>query len=417
MRPLRAGRVSRYRERMLRRDPVTYIGRTNARHLPHKVFGIKQSDRFAHCFLLGRTGTGKTTLIETMAAQDIANDRGVCVIDPHGDLVAKLAARVPERRLADLIYFDAANPNQPYGYNPLRKVSPDKIPLAASGLLGAFQQIWTGRDWGVRLEHILRNTLLALFEYGDTTLADVLRIYADAKFRAAVLSKVTNPVVRSFWFDEFARYSPGQRELAIAPIRNKIGALLADPRLYRIFTKPERDLHLRHVMDQGKILLLSLSKGAMGGDSSRLLGSVMVSMLTVAAFTRIDTLEAERRDFSIYIDESSQVLSLAVASMIAELRKMKIALTLATQTLSGFEPEVRHAVLGNVGTIISFRIGPEDAPVIAKEFDPIFTASDLLNLPNRHIYMKLQIDGAPTRPFSATTLTPEALAHHLEWGR
>jgi hypothetical protein len=324
---------------------------------------------------------------------------------------------VPERRQADLVYFDAANPNQPYGYNPLRNVRRDKIPLAASGLLGAFQQIWTGRDWGVRLEHILRNTLFALLEHGDATLADVLRMLSDAKFRGAVLAKVTNPVVRSFWFDEFAKYQPWHRDQAIAPIRNKIGALLADPRLYRIFAAPQRDLRLRELMDREQILLLSLSKGLMGGDSSRLLGSVIVSMLTVAAFGRVDTPEAERKDFAIYIDESSQVVSLAVASMIAELRKMRIALTLATQMLSGFEPEVRHAVLGNVGTLVSFRIGPEDAPILAKEFDPIFTSSDLINLPNREIYIKLQIDGAPSRPFSATTLTPDALAEHLHWGR
>lgn len=400
---------------MEQRDPITFFAQTNARHNPHQPFGIKQSDRFSHMLLLGKTGVGKTSLIETMAMSDIVRGYAVAVIDPHGDLVTRLAARVPKERLSDLIFFDAPNPTQPYGYNPLRNVAPAKIPLAASGLLGAFQTIWTGNDWGNRIEHILRNALHALFEHGNATLADVLRLLVDKPFRMEVMRHVTNPIVKAYWQDEFAGFDPRYRQQLIGPVQTKIASLLADPVLYRIFTKPEQDIRFREVMDTGKILLVNLAKGALGDDSSRLLGSLLVSTLNLAAFSRVDIPEDKRRDFVVYIDECQEILSTAVAHMVAELRKMRVALVLGTQQLSALEPETRHAILGNVGSLVSFRIGPEDAPIIAKEFETVFTTTDLINLPNYAIYLKLMIDRSPSKPFSANTLTPEALAEHLHW--
>lgn len=394
------------------RNLITFIGRTNARHLPHHTFGLKQSDRYFHSYVIGRTGTGKSTLIETMAAQDIAAGRGVAVIDPHGDLVRRLVGRVPKERLSDLNYLDAPNPSQPYGYNPLRKMSLDKVPLAASGLLDAFKKIWVN-EWGVRMEHILRNALFALLEYGSATLPDILRLITDQRFRCQVIGKVTNEAVHTFWTNEFPKYNPRYRQEAVAPIQNKIGAFLADPRLHKILTSPQQDIRIRETMDKGKILLVNLSKGALGDDSAGLLGALLVSTMSLAAFSRIDTPETERKDFMVYIDEFQNFTTLSVANMISELRKFRVGLVLAHQHLHQLEPEVRHAVLGNVGTLVSFRVGPEDAPILAREFAPQFSADDLINLPNYHVVVKLMIDRSPSRSFSAETLTPEALAEHL----
>lgn len=396
----------RYRCSMTPKKPVLYLGRTNAR-ATFQRFGIKHEDRFAHLYLIGRTGTGKTTLMETMAMQDIERGHGLAVIDPHGDLVSRLSKCIPAARSNDLVYWNAPDPAQPYGYNPLRKIAKAQVPLAASGLLGAFKKIWTGKEWGVRMEHILRNALLALLEYGDATLPDVLRILTDPKFRDGVIARVSNKQVRAFWTEEFRQYNPRYRQEAIAPIQNKIGAFLADPRLYRMLTTPKKDIRLREIMDGGKILLVNLSKGALGDDSASLLGALLVSSMALAAFSRIDTPEEKRRDFFVYLDEFQSFTTLSVANMISELRKFRVGLTLAHQHLFQLEPEVRHAVLGNAGTLVSFRIGPEDAAVIGEEFAPTFEPVDLLSLPNYSIYIKLMIDGAPSSAFSATTLSPD----------
>lgn len=392
-------------------EPILYLGRTNTR-ATYRRFGIKHGDRFSHMYLLGRTGTGKTTLVETMALQDIHAGRGLCVIDPHGDLVQRLKDAIPEHRKRDLIWFDAPDPLQPYGYNPLRKVSPHLVPLAASGLLDAFHKIWK-HEWGVRMEHMLRNALLALLEYGEATLPDVLRIFSDVKFRRTVLEKMKNIQVRAFWTEEYPRLNPRYRQESIAPIQNKIGAFLADPRLYRMLTNPEQDVRLRSVMDTGKILLVNLAKGSLGDDTAGLLGASLVSSMALAAFSRIDTPEEKRPDFFLYLDEFQNFTTLSVASMISEIRKFRVGLVLANQHLAQLEPDVRHAVLGNAGTLICFRIGAEDAMVISREFMPTFDPEDLIGLPNFTIYLKLLIDRGPSAPFSATTLRPSDLPRHF----
>ena len=401
-----------YRMSMELREPITYIAKTNHRRNP-RIFGIKQSDRFFHMYVIGRTGTGKTTLLESLALQDIRAGRGLAMLDPHGDLVARLAASIPAHRAADLVYFDAPNPSQPYGYNPLGGVCAEDAPLAASGLLSAFEKIWTGREWGSRMGHVLRNALFALIEYGDATLPDILRLLSDETYRKHVVGKIKNPQVRTFWLSEYAKYPPPYRQQAIAPIQSKVGAFLADPRLYRIFTMKE-SIDLRGIMDQGKILLVNLAKGALGEDSgTNVLGALLVSTLNLAAFSRIDVPEAERRDFIIYLDEFQNYLSLSMANMVSELRKFRIGIVAAHQHLAQLEDDVRHAVLGNVGTMIAFRIGPEDARTVAREFEPQFEAPDLIDVPNYTIRIKLMIDGAPSRAFSAVTLTPQELEEKL----
>ncbi len=386
------------------KDPIAYFGRTNRRP-PDKVFGIKHADRFHHFYAIGRTGTGKSTLLETLALQDIRKGNGLAVIDPHGDLVERLVRSVPSERAKDLVYLNPASGKQLFRYNPLRRVRADKIPLAASGVLEAFKKIW-GKSWGVRMEHIFRNTLHALIESGDATLPDILRIYTDKTFREEVLRSVTNEQVRAFWSDEFSKYSPWYRQEAIGPIQNKVGAFLADRRLHELFTGDGKELQVRRLMDEGKILLVNLSKGELGEDSANLLGALLVSTISLAAFSRAELPESKRRDFFAYLDEFQNFTTLAVANMVSELRKYRVGLVLAHQHLHQLEPDVRHAVLGNVGTLVAFRLGAEDASLIARELAPEFDPEDILNLPNYTIYLKLMIDGGPSRPFSAATLQP-----------
>lgn len=390
---------------MRRESPVLHFARTNGR-LPHRRFGIKEGDRFFHMLLLGRTGTGKTTMIETMAIQDIRAGRGMAVIDPHGDLVERLVRAVPLERFPDLIHLDLTRPDQPFRFNPLRKVSAEKLPLAAGGILDAMKKMWR-HEWGVRMEHVLRNALFALLEYGKATFPDLLTLLADDAFRAKVLRAASNQQVIHFWTTEFAKYNPRYRQEAIAPIQNKVGAFLADPRLRRLFTEAPNELRLRRAMDEGRILLVNLAKGELGDDSAGLVGALLISTIALAAFSRSDTEEHARSPFFLYVDEFQNFTTLSVANMVSELRKYRVGLVLAHQHLAQLEPEVRHAVLGNVGTLVSFRIGPEDAAVIGKEFDQVFDESDFLNLPNHDIMVKLMIDGAPARPFSGTTVAPE----------
>lgn len=381
---------------------ISYFAKTNTRE-PHKVFGIKQADRLFHLYAIGKTGTGKSTLLETLLRQDIEAGRGFALIDPHGDLAERVAMYASEMQPEPLIYLNAADPNQPYGYNPLRKVTPSKIPLAVSGLLEVFKKRWSDA-WGVRMEHVLRNSLFALIEKGDATLPDVLRLVSDKHYRKEVTRGLTNEPVKQFWDVEYPKYSFRYLSDAIAPIQNKIGAFISDPILHRLVTAPPVDLRFRKIMDEGNMLVVNLAKGLLGEDSSSLLGALLVTTLGLAAFSRADNPVTSYRPFYIYLDEFQDFTTLAVANMVSELRKYGIGLTLSHQNLAQLEPDVRHGVLGNVGTIVSFRVGPEDAQVLAREFQPTFTEEDLVNLPNRGIYLKLMIDGAPSRAFSAETI-------------
>ena len=260
--------------------------------------------------------------------------------------------------------------------------------------------------WGVRMEHILRNVLMALLEQPDATLHDVLRILTDQNFRKEVAASLENETVRTFLLKEFDRFSFGYRADGTAPIQNKVGAFLADPLLNRILTAPKIDLHIRRIMDEGKVLLVNLGKGKIGEDSSSLLGGLLVTTLGLAAYSRADIPPGRRRDFFVYIDEFQSFTTLALANMLSELRKYRVGFTIAHQYLHQLEPEIRHAVLGNTGSIISFRVGAEDAPYLVREFHERFEEIDFLQLPNYRIYLKLMIDGSPLVRFSAVTLAP-----------
>ena len=387
---------------MADRSDVTYLGLASSRRGLVR-FGIRQADRLSHLYVIGKTGTGKSTLLLTMAKQDITSGRGLLLIDPHGDLAEGLYHAALASGRSDIVYWDVADPASPYGYNPLRHVRPDKVPLAVSGLLEAFKKFWR-EAWGVRMEHVLRNALFALIELRGSVLSDVLRLLSDSGYRRQCAAGVTNQPVKTFWLREFPAYSDRYRADSIAPIQNKIGAFLADPVLNRVLTTPQTDLHLRRLMDEGSILIVNLAKGRLGEDSANLLGSLLVSTLAVAAFSRAEAAASERRPFFAYIDEFHSFTTATLATMASELRKYGVGLVLANQHLHQLDPDVRHSVLGNAGTLIAFRVGSEDAALLAREMAPVFDTQDLLTLPNYNIYLKLMVDGTPTRPFSAVTL-------------
>ncbi len=404
------GRAHAYNNAMLQsiNDRISYFARTYYRHR-RDLFGIRRRDRLFHTYIIGKTGTGKSTLLETLILQDIHNGEGLTLIDPHGDLVERVAAAIPEHRRQDVIYFDLTDPHQPYGYNPLKHVAPAYRSLAASGLLEALHKLWGDKAWGQRLEYILRNALLALLEQPRADLTDVLRLLRDDAYREELVATLQDGPVKDFWQHEYAGYAPRYRADAIAPIQSKIGAFLADPVLRRVLTKPDRPLHLRKIMDDGKILLINLSKGVLGSDSAAMLGALLVTTLGLAAFSRADSAPATRRPHWLYMDEFQSFTTLSIADMLSELRKYNVGLTMAHQYLTQLQPDVRDAVIGNAGTLIAFRLGGHDAPLIAREFRPSFSTDDLVNLPNHHIYLRLMIGGAPSQPFSALTVRWEAV--------
>ena len=385
---------------------IIYLGRVDFRN-DRRMFGILSEDRFSHLYVLGKTGTGKSTLLENMAVQDLEHGNGFALIDPHGELADRIASRIPKSRQSDVVYLDASDPSQPYGYNPLRHVREDRIALAASGFLEVFKKMWP-EAWGVRMEHILRNILMALLEQPNSTMHDIVRVITDQKFRAQLTKSVRNESVKRFFEKEYGGFSFGYRSDSTAPIQNKVGAFLTDPRLSRIVTAPEQEVHIRRIMDEGKVLLVNLGKGHIGEDSSSLLGGLLVTTIGLAAFSRADVPSEQRRDFFVYVDEFQSFTTLAVANMLSELRKYRVGFSIAHQYLNQLDPDIRHAVLGNAGTIISFRIGAEDSSYMVREFAGYLEEIDLLQLPNHRIYLKLMIEGSPSKPFSAITLSPSA---------
>lgn len=389
---------------MIWRD-ISYFARTNGRD-PHVAFGITQADRLSHMYVIGKTGTGKSTLMETLIRQDIDAGRGCALLDPHGDLVERIAASIPMHRVADVIYFNVPDPKLDFGYNPFAQVGAGLRPLVASGLMDVFKKMWDD-SWGPRMEHILRNALLALLDQPSATMPDILSLLTSRAFRERVIANIENQQVRAFWQTEFPKYSFRLQADGISPIQNKVGAFLADPKLRRILTRSDGQIRLRQIMDEGQVLLVNLSQGKIGADSSSLLGGLLVTSLGSAAYSRAYLPEHQRRPFFLYVDEFQTFTTLAFANMLAELRKFGVGATLAHQYLHQLDPDIRHAVLGNAGTLIAFRLGAYDTRLISHELEPSFDRHDLLTLPNHDIYLKLMIDGAPSQPFSATTIRPD----------
>ncbi len=388
----------------LKSHDTVYLGRTTFRNAGI-LFGIRQRDRFAHSYVVGKTGTGKSTLLNMMAAQDVVAGNGFALFDPHGDLAEKVQALASVRRTADVIYLNVPNQDLRWSFNPFDGIPADKRALAAAGMVEVFKKLWPD-DWGPRLEHLLRNVVFTLLESPGSSFANIPQLLTDKDYRDQVLASVTNDVVRDFWKTEYARYSPAFRAVVVAPLQNKLGALLTDPILRRILAEEGVQLDLRRIMDEGKILIVNLDKGRIGEGPASLLGSLLVSQLSLTGLSRSDQPEEERRAFWVYLDEFHTFTTLSLANMLAELRKYGVGMVLANQYLSQLEPEIRDAVFGNAGTIIAFRVGGADAGFLAREFAPTFDAEDFLSLPRFNVYLRLMIEGETSRPFSASTLDP-----------
>jgi type IV secretory pathway TraG/TraD family ATPase VirD4 len=381
---------------------ITFFARTTHRNVGRR-FGIKREDRRSHMLIIGKTGTGKSTLLRTLVSQDLHHGEGLALFDPHGDLVESVLSSVPRKREGDIIYLDTPNHARPWFFNPFSGIADDKKALAAAGMVEVFKKLWPD-DWGPRLEHLLRNVIFTLLDMEGATLGDIPRLLTDREWRREAVRQVTNEEVRAFWKDEYERYSGPFRAVVTAPLQNKVAAFLTDPLLARILRGKESSFDLREIMDTGKILLVNLAKGKIGEGPAALLGSLLVSSLSLAAFGRSDVQQEERRDFFLYLDEFHIFSTLSLATMLSELRKYHVGLVLAHQYFSQLETEIRDAVLGNAGTLISFRVGSLDAPLLAREFSPVFEADDLLSLPNFNVYLKLMIDGQVSAPFSAMTI-------------
>ena len=356
-----------------------------------------------HMYILGKTGTGKSTLLRTLLMQDIEAGRGCILLDPHGDLSCAIAHVPSVRTQRNLVYIDIADDTSVYGYNPLKSVPDHLIPLAASGLLETFRQHFGEKAWGSRMEHIFRNVLYALFEYKKGDLSDILRMLSEQDFRKEVLSKVKNPQVRYFWQVEFTKLWGSSLFEAIAPIQSKVGAFLTDPKLRRFLIDFEKPISFRSAMDEGHFVLVNLARGILGSDTSNLLAGLLLQTITLAAYSRQSAAEDKRTPCHLYLDEFEHFLTPSSASMLSEVRKVSLSVTLANQYLYQLDREVRAAVMGNVATIISFRVGPEDARILSQQFDDI-DPRDFQNLPNHHMYVKMVIHGEPSRPVSGKAI-------------
>jgi hypothetical protein len=394
-------------------EKVTFFAETDARgrNVP---FGIKAKDRQRHMYVIGKTGMGKSTLLENMAIQDIQNGEGMGFIDPHGSAAEKLLDYVPEHRVDDVIYFAPFDMENPISFNVMEDVGPDKRHLVVSGLMSTFKKIWVDA-WSARMEYILTNALLALIEYPDTTLLSVNRLFSDKAYRERVVDYIQDPAVKAFWTEEFANYTDRFAAEALPAIQNKIGQFTGNPLIRNIIGQPHSSFDIRRIIDERKILIMNLSKGLVGETNANLLGSMLTTRIYLAAMSRAD-LSAETMkqmpNFYFYVDEFQSFANSTFSNILSEARKYHLNLIIAHQYIAQMEEEVRDAVFGNVGTTVSFRVGPLDGEMLEQVFTPKFLAADLVNLGFAQIYLTLMIDGIGSPPFSALTMPsiePEAV--------
>jgi len=389
----------------LKDKQLVVLGETNFRNQRWR-FGIKQDDRRRHMYVVGSTGMGKTEFLKNMAIQDIEAGRGVCYIDPHGDASSDLLDYVPPERLKDVVYFDPGDLSFPIAFNVMEKVDYEYRHLVASGLLGVFKKIFGVEAWSGRMEYILNNTILALLEHEGSTLLGINRMMADKEYRKKVVAEIKDPIVKTFWVNEFAKYADKFATEATAAIQNKIGQFISNNLIRNIIGQPQSTIDVRKIMDEGKILIVNISRGKIGEDGSRLLGALLVTKIQLAAMSRVDIPEEQRRDFYLYVDEFQHFATESFANILSEARKFHLNLVMAHQYIKQMEEPVMDAVFGNVGTIVSFRVGAEDGEFLEKWFQPDFMMNDIVNLGKYSIYIKLMIDGVSSKGFSASTIQP-----------
>lgn len=388
-------------------DRVTYFAATDSRG-KRVPFGLKAKDRQRHMYVIGKTGMGKSTVLENMAIQDIQNGEGLAFIDPHGSAVETLLQYVPEHRLDDVVYFAPFDLENPVAFNVMEDVGYDKRHLVVSGLMATFKKIWEDA-WSARMEYILTNTLLALLEYPDATLLGVNRMYTDKAYRAKVVDNIKDPVVKDFWTKEFAGYTDRFTQEATPAIQNKIGQFTGNPLIRNIIGQPKSSFDIRQLMDEKKILLINLSKGLVGDTNMRLLGSMLTTRIFLGAMSRAELSPGELKkaeNFYFYVDEFQNFANDTFAEILSEARKYSLNLIIAHQYVEQMEDQVKAAVFGNVGTTVSFRVGPFDAETLETIFIPTFTKDDLVNLGAYQMYLTLMIDGVGSPPFSAVGIPP-----------
>lgn len=385
-------------------EDICLFAQTNFRNHMRR-FGIKLDDRRRHMYVIGKTGMGKTTLMENMVLGDIYKGHGVGIVDPHGDFAEKIINYIPPERINDVVYFNPADMDYPIGFNVLEVKTEEQRHLIAAGLMGIFKKIWPD-VWSSRMEYILNNTILALLDYPGSTLLGINRLLADKDYRRKVVRQLKDPVIKAFWQNEFASYNDRYAQEAVAPIQNKIGQFLSASVIRNMVAQVTSTINVRDIMDSGKIFVMNLSKGRIGEDNSRLLGGMLITKLQLAAMERVDTPEAERKDFFLYVDEFQNFATPSFANILSEARKYRLSLIMAHQYITQLDELVADAVFGNVGTIISFRVGGADSEILAKEFAPVFLEEDIVNLAKYQIMLKLMIDGVASQPFSAMTMPP-----------
>ncbi len=393
---------------------INFFGKTI--HKNHEVqFGIKIIDRSRHVWAVGKSGTGKSTLIANMVIDDLHKGHGLAVIDPHGDLCEVILDYIPDNRINDVIYFNPADKAHPITINPLEVTGREEAELVVSGLMSIFTKIWAN-VWSARMEYILRNCLLTLAQVPGATFQDVLSILSNDAYRRTIVQSIEDIPLKKFWVDEFDKMPERLRGESISPIQNKVGQFVTSPLIRRIIGEPKSSVHLDEVMDEGKILLANLSQGRLGEDNSSLLGATLITKLQQGAMRRVNIPEAERRNFFLYVDEFQNFATTSFIKILSEARKYRLNLMLANQYMAQIPEEVTAAILGNVGTLISFRVGANDALIIHSEFAEVLSQNDLVNLSNHQIAVKLLIDGHSSRPFLAHTLpTPaEHFPHNRE---
>ncbi|MBB1544155.1 type IV secretion system DNA-binding domain-containing protein [Candidatus Saccharibacteria bacterium] len=384
-------------------ENISAFGLTNFRGINHQ-FGMLRRDRSRHIYIIGQTGAGKSGLLELFALSDVFYNQGYCIIDPHGDFAVNNLRFVPASRVKDVIYFNPADTQFPVGFNPLEVSDASKKPNVCSEVIGVLKRMF-GDSWGPRLEHILRYTLLALLDRPETTLLDISRLLTDKEFRKETLDYCTDVTVLQFWKHEFGQWNDKQINESIAPVLNKVGAFTANPIIRNIIGQPKSTFNVRQIMDEGKILVVNLSKGLIGEDNAGILGAFLVTKIQLAAMSRSDIPEVEkRRPFYLYVDEFQNFATDSFAVILSEARKYGLNLTVANQYISQMTENVRNAVFGNVGTTISFRVSADDAPILSKQFTPVFDESDLIQMNNRHFVISMIIGGEKVPAFSATTL-------------
>lgn len=385
-------------------ENISAFGLTNFRGINHQ-FGMLRYDRSRHVYIIGQTGAGKSGLLELFALSDIFHNQGYAIIDPHGDFAINNMRFIPGSRLQDVVYFNPADTAYPLGFNPLEVTNPAQKTNISSEVIGVLKRMF-GESWGPRLEYILRYTILALLDRPSTTMLDITRMLTDKKFRKETLAYCQDTVVLQFWNIEFASWTDKFQAEAIAPVLNKVGAFTANPVIRNIIGQPKSTFNIRQIMDEGKILVVNLSKGLIGEDNASILGAFLVTKIQLAAMSRSDIADIrDRRPFYLYVDEFQNFATDSFATILSEARKYGLNLTVANQYISQMSETVRDAVFGNVGTMISFRVSADDAPILSKQFEPQFESQDLLQMHNRHFIINMVINGEKAPAFSATTLT------------